>query len=74
VTNYQERLGRVLDYVNELNKIQFEKLEFVQHAPSDAVSFRNDEPRLSGIQEAIMKNAPQIVENSFMLPPIMDHE
>lgn len=74
IQTYQVRLGRVLEYVNELNSIKFEKLDFVQHVPTDAVPFRQDEPKPSGIQEHILKNSPQLLDNCFMLPPVVEHE
>jgi aspartyl-tRNA(Asn)/glutamyl-tRNA(Gln) amidotransferase subunit C len=74
VTLYQTRLGRVLEYIDELNKIAPKNLEFVEHIPKDAVSFRADEAKNSGLSEAILKNAPQIMDDCFLLPPIIEHE
>lgn len=71
---YQTRLGRVLEYIDELNKIAPKDLEFVEHIPKDSISFRNDAAKSSGLAGAILKNAPQIMDDCFLLPPIVEHE
>ena len=42
VETYRNRLGRVLDYIRELNELKTPQDAFVRHIPKDAVAFRED--------------------------------
>lgn len=74
VSLYQTRLGRVLEYINELNALQTPKDAFVKHVPKDAVGFREDKAIPFKAHEDLIKNAPSSEGNSFLLPAVMDHE
>lgn len=72
VTLYQTRLGRVLDYIHELNALSTKDVGFVRHVPKDAVGFREDKPVVSPYAEAILKNAPESEESHFLLPAVLE--
>ena len=69
---YQSRLGRVLDYINELKVLDTPKDAFVKHVPRDAVAFREDATiPFIGVRE-LMANSPAVEENNFLLPTIVE--
>lgn len=74
VAFYQQRLGRVLDYVRELNKLETPNEGFVRHVPRDAVAFREDRPIPFPGHRALLENAPEMEGNCFLLPAVMDNE
>ena len=74
VTLYQQRLGRVLDYIAELGKLETPEDAFVKHVPLDAVGLREDVPSPFLDRDALMKNAPACEGNSFILPTVVGGE
>ena len=73
VETYQTRLGRVLEYMRELNALETPKDAFVRHVPKDAVAFREDRALPFTGQKLLLDNAPAVEENSFLLPTIVEH-
>ena len=72
VALYQKRLGRVLDYIRDLNQLDTPKDAFVRHIPQDAVGFREDKPTPFSNAPAILENAPAKEEGCFLLPTVLD--
>jgi aspartyl-tRNA(Asn)/glutamyl-tRNA(Gln) amidotransferase subunit C len=71
---YRNRLGRVLDYMRELNALPTPADAFVRHVPRDAVAFREDRPVPFASVRLLLENAPAIEGNSFALPAILENE
>jgi aspartyl-tRNA(Asn)/glutamyl-tRNA(Gln) amidotransferase subunit C len=74
VSFYQNRLGRVLDYMTELKGIETREGTGVRHVPLDSEKFRNDEVVTFPDKEALLQNAPALEEGGFLLPAIMETE
>jgi len=74
VAFYQNRLGRVLDYMTELKGIETHGATSVRHVPLDSEKFRKDEAVNFPDKEALLKNAPALEEGGFLLPAIMETE
>jgi aspartyl-tRNA(Asn)/glutamyl-tRNA(Gln) amidotransferase subunit C len=74
VETYRERMGRVLDYFNELKELKTPSDSFVKHVPRDSVAFREDVAIPFTDGEALLKNAPEVEENQFLLPPVMERD
>jgi len=74
VSFFQNRLTRVLDYMEELKKVETTATETVRHVPRDANHFRKDEARPSQNQREILANAPALQEGGFLVPAIMESE
>ncbi|MEZ4751019.1 MAG: Asp-tRNA(Asn)/Glu-tRNA(Gln) amidotransferase subunit GatC [Bdellovibrionota bacterium] len=72
VALYQDRLGRVLEYVRELNQVQTEKGATVKHIPRDAVSIREDRAIEFADREALLNNAPAQIEEHFLVPTVIE--
>jgi len=69
---YQKQLTRVLDHIQDLNQVPTEKEAFVQHVPHDAEPFREDVAVPFTNHDGLMKNAPAVENNCFLLPAIME--
>jgi aspartyl-tRNA(Asn)/glutamyl-tRNA(Gln) amidotransferase subunit C len=74
VSFYQNRLTRVLDYMEELKSVQTVQDALVKHVPREAEPFRKDEVRPFFNRKAILENAPALEEGGFLLPAIMESE
>ncbi|OPY74517.1 MAG: Glutamyl-tRNA(Gln) amidotransferase subunit C [Syntrophorhabdus sp. PtaU1.Bin050] len=71
---YTMQLGRILDYVDALNKLDTEGIEPTSHAvPLDSV-MREDEVRDSIGVDGSLQNAPERKETFFKVPPIIEVE
>lgn len=70
---YQGRLGRVLEYMKELNSVSTAKDAFVQHVPADASNFREDVAESFSDTKALLENAPALDEGGFLLPIMVEH-
>lgn len=70
---YQKQLTRVLGHIQDLNQVQTSKEAFVQHVPNDAESFREDWAAPFANPEGLMRNAPAVENDSFLLPTIVEH-
>lgn len=69
---YREKLGRVLEYINELNKLPTEGTQFVRHVPRDAVAYREDVAIPFTDTKALLANAPALEDSQFLLPTIVE--
>lgn len=69
---YRARLGRVLEYIKELNELATPKDAFVRHVPRDSVAYREDVPVPFGDSRALMVNAPESEANQFLLPTTVE--
>lgn len=70
---YQGRLGRVLEYMNELKSVKTPADAFVRHVPSDATNFREDVPRPFGDTKSILSNAPVVEDGGFSIPAVLEN-
>lgn len=70
---YQKQLTRVLGHIQDLNQVSTSHEAFVQHVPLDAEPLREDKAEPFSNHEGLMGNAPQVENNSFLLPTIVEH-
>ena len=72
VARYSKQLGRVLEYVQELNSLKIDDATSVRHIPRDAVSVREDMAKSFPDVRALMANAPKEETNHFLLPTTVE--
>ncbi len=73
VERYQKQLGRVLEYVKELEALDLEEGS-VKHVPRDAVAFRGDTVMAFLNTQGILGNAPSLHDGGFSIPTVVEHE
>jgi aspartyl-tRNA(Asn)/glutamyl-tRNA(Gln) amidotransferase subunit C len=73
IERYQTRLGRVFEYIKELNAVPTEKGSLVKHVPKDAVAFREDRALPFNNVSGLLENAPALEGAQFLLPTIVEH-
>jgi aspartyl-tRNA(Asn)/glutamyl-tRNA(Gln) amidotransferase subunit C len=74
VARYQTQLGRVLEYVKELQALSTENETVVKHVPRDAVAFRGDTVLPFANAKGLLANAPLLDGESFSIPTVVEHE
>ncbi len=74
VEEYQRRLGRVLDYMKDLESLDLSTADTVRHVPEDALKFREDRAREWPDSGLILANAPRSEEGQFLLPTVLEKE
>jgi aspartyl-tRNA(Asn)/glutamyl-tRNA(Gln) amidotransferase subunit C len=74
IEEYRVRLGRVLDYMKELEKLPVEQPEFLRHIPKDAVAFRKDIAFEWPGRDGLLANAPSAEQSQFLLPVVVDRD
>jgi len=70
---YQEQVGQILKYVEQLRKIDVTGIEATAHASPIFDRVREDDisgDRLS--REAALANAPSVAQGQFRMPKVVD--
>lgn len=66
-----KEIGKIIDYVSQLNKVNTENIEPTYHVIPIKNVFREDIPETSFSKEEILKNAPDKDKNFFKVPRII---
>jgi len=66
------QLSAILDYVNQLQKINTDNVEPLAHPLRIQNVFREDEPALSLPVDAALKNAPDRRANFYGVPAVLE--
>jgi len=72
LTQFQQQLGKILDYVELLNEADTDDVEPMAHAFDITNVFREDEVKPSVEREQALKNAPQSDGKYFLVPQIIE--
>lgn len=72
MTRLQGQLGHVLEYVDQLRKLNVEGIEPMAHAIPQMNVFRQDENRPSMPLELALMNAPQRMNDLFVVPKVVE--
>jgi len=72
VVLYQKHLGRVLDYIKDLESVDTLGVGLATHVPTDSVAFREDKAVDSHLAAALIKLAPEHEAGHFIVPAVMD--
>jgi len=70
VTLFSHQLGDILNYVEQLNKLDTENVQPTTRAISTTNIFRDDEVKQDYTVEEILSNAPEREDNLFKVPKI----
>mgnify|MGYP001576691557 CR=1 FL=1 len=66
------QLGRILEYVDQLRKLNVDGIEPTAHAIPQVNVFRKDESRPGLSVEVALKNAPQRMNDLFVVPKVLE--
>ena len=68
---YTQQLANILEYVEQLNKLDTSKVEPLTHPLDVKNVFRTDELKPSLTQAEVLSNAPEPQSGHFKVPKIM---
>ncbi len=72
IPNYAHDLSRILEFVEQMNKVDTTGIEPMAH-PLDAIQRLNqDEVRETDQRERFQSNAPQVEAGVYLVPKIID--
>ena len=71
-TRFAVQLGKVLTYMEELNRVDTSGVEPTSQVPGRAGEFRADEPRVFEGIERILANAPELEEGYFKVRKVIE--
>jgi aspartyl-tRNA(Asn)/glutamyl-tRNA(Gln) amidotransferase subunit C len=66
------QLSAILDYVEQLGELELDDVEPMAHVHDVVNAFREDEPRPSLPNEAVLRNAPQSEDGCFKVPKVIE--
>jgi aspartyl-tRNA(Asn)/glutamyl-tRNA(Gln) amidotransferase subunit C len=72
VSRLTEELGRILDYIDQLNEADVTGVPPTEHVALEALPLRPDEPVLGLSHEAALEPAPRVLGNGFAVPGFME--
>jgi aspartyl-tRNA(Asn)/glutamyl-tRNA(Gln) amidotransferase subunit C len=68
----REQLGRLLDYMKQLDRLDTRDVVPTSHAVDVGTPFRDDAVRPFGDREALLRNAPDRAGDFFRVPRIIE--
>jgi aspartyl-tRNA(Asn)/glutamyl-tRNA(Gln) amidotransferase subunit C len=72
VEKLTSQLSSILDYVEKLGELNLEGVEPMAHVLEIVNAFREDEPRPSFPNDAILGNAPEAEGDCFKVPKVIE--
>ena len=65
------QIGEILDYIDQLNRVNTNGIALTSHAISLTNAFREDEGRPHLDRPAVLANAPEKDDGCFMVPRVI---
>ena len=72
LTRYRDQLSAILDYFQELDGVNTENIHPADCLSPAEKSLRTDDARAGLSPIDLMKNAPDVDETQFRVPPVFD--
>lgn len=68
---FQKQLDKIIGYVNDIARVDVEKVQPLASTSDNQNVFRGDEPRPGLEREVVLKNAPAHDNQQFLVPRIV---
>ena len=72
VVKYQDQLSKILDYIDQLKKLEVKDVKPYTHPGEAHTILRPDQPAKSLEREDALKNAPEKVADFFSVPRVIE--
>ncbi len=69
---YRDQLSKILDYIAKLNELDTKDVPPTFSGGLDRMPLRADEVQPSLSTDALLKNAPQLEDDQFKIPPVFE--
>lgn len=70
-TLFQKQLEEIVDYVNDISRVDVAGVQPTAHSTANQNVFRRDESRIGLDRETVLKNAPVHDDRQFVVPKIV---
>ena len=70
--DYIKDLNLILDWVEQLNEVNTENVDPLSNVSNETLLLRSDEANLIDNSEDILLNAPEKLENYFVVPKVVE--
>jgi aspartyl-tRNA(Asn)/glutamyl-tRNA(Gln) amidotransferase subunit C len=72
IRTFQAQLEQVVEYVRQIRQLNLDGIEPTSHAHPVVNVLRKDEARPSLDRDCVLKNAPAVIQDQFMVPRIVE--
>ena len=72
IEDLSKQLSAILDWVEQLNEVNTDKIEPLNNITFAKLPLREDKEIKQNISEKILDNAPEKLENYFVVPKVVD--
>ena len=67
-----EDLNSIFDFIEKLNELNTDKVEPLTSVAETSLKLRTDEVKSKNIREQILKNSPDVNEDFFVVPKVVE--
>ena len=72
IGEFSSQLSSIIDWVEQLNEVNTEKIKPLSNVSSSNLPLREDKIIAENDSEDILSNAPEKLENYFVVPKVVD--
>ena len=72
IEEFSSQLSSILDWVEQLNEVNTEKIKPLSNVSSSDLPLREDKIITKNDSEDVLSNAPEKLENYFVVPKVVD--
>jgi aspartyl-tRNA(Asn)/glutamyl-tRNA(Gln) amidotransferase subunit C len=69
---YREQLSNILDHISKLQELDTHDVPAMSSIVVQQSRLREDVPGPAMPREDLLRNAPEVVDNQFKVPPVLD--
>lgn len=74
IEKYQQELNEILNYIDMLNELDTENIKPLSQINNDTNNLKEDEVKPSLLVEDALKNAPETVDGTIVVPKVVGGE
>lgn len=74
IEKYQQELNEILNYIDMLDELDTENIKPLSQINNDANNLKEDEVKPSLLVEDALKNAPETVDGTIVVPKVVGGE
>lgn len=68
---YQEQLSNILDHISKLQELDTSNVQPMSSVVVEQSRLREDEPGSAMPQQDLLRNAPDVADDQFKVPPVL---
>jgi aspartyl-tRNA(Asn)/glutamyl-tRNA(Gln) amidotransferase subunit C len=69
---YREQLSNILDHISKLSELDTKDIPPLSSVVVEQSRLREDKPSPAMTREDLLRNAPEVTDDQFRVPPVLD--